>query len=1149
MFSNLRSALKKVIIIFLIIALTYANFVLVGNNIVKGLISYAKDETGIGLKEQLITEQELVTNKVYEIDGEEKRVVQIELTTGVNSKEYPLKETNIVLKTNIINETLEDVKITNLNKNSYTKGTWTVEDEEIKINLVNENEELTQKEEGLDKLLVTYIFQYNKDEKVEYIEKAIKSVAIKTYANSEASRTFEGGRYEEIELENDILTLNIENKDIHKTTIKDGKVAYAENLKLDFGYRKDISTFEIKDEINDIYNGEEVNEEIAKKYVKTIMNKEDLENLLKDEGFVTVFDAENEKTLVKITKEYIEGLTSGEKTEVKIKDDEESQEELRAYITVDEKNITIEYVGNVSKLQMKFENIAKQSESDIENAKFEIKNEKEISNIADINNIDYLLEKVKYTLDEEEKETESKIIFKDTITKATVTVDNTTWEVGKANQVNYTITLDTTSEKTDLFVNPIFLLEMPKNVEVNTANSKFTIVNNNGAFTGKKVFVTTVLGQQYVAIVLEGSQTKDTIADGNAQINLSLELNVKENANPEDVSTKLYYQNSEVTAYESGMGFDSAQVDVSLILKSEEQEEIGELDNNEKDAELEVELSTDLEEKMIRQNEEFKYVVNIRNYSGKQQNALLEVNIPEEISIKDVITISMDEENQILKEQLEYSYSDEEQKLTANVPEIKEAKISEKYSEEYDTNIKVVDPATTTIEITAVAKKLQEGVWNKKISNEAVVVLKDQKEYKSPKIDLTISDTFLETTINKIPDEVNLADEVNLEVKITNKGLFEATYVKLNIDIPEEISDLSLQYITASNSDESDKEIIDVSIINNNYSNTTIRVPGEHTFSLIIKGKIVKETSEDKLITIKGTLNDEAIEWNTKVIKKTDEPTNPDQPSNPDTPIGPTDPTNPDKPTEPDNPENPDEPTNPSDPENPNNPDNPSNPDKPNEPNKPTIPKEEITEGFDLNLKQYLSKITVTNAQGTTTYNYENTNFAKIEIPTKYMNGSTVTLEYKIIVGNAGTIPGYARKIVDYLPEGLSFSSETNPDWYKGDDGNLYSVALMDKLLESGQTEELKIVLTKNMNNNNTGTITNVVEIYEASNDENVEDINSIPGDKIEGQNDMSKVEVIIAVGTGKIALYITLTVLVLAILGFGINKVRKITLRKKEVL
>lgn len=1129
MFSNLKSTLKKVIIIFLIIALTYANFVLVGNNIVKGLISYASDETGIGLKEQLITEQELVTNKVYEIDGEEKRVVQIELTTGVNSKEYPLKETNIVLKTNIINETLEDVKITNLNKNSYTKGTWTVEGEEIKINLVNENEKLTQKEEGLDKLLVTYIFQYNKDEKVEYIEKAIKSVAIKTYANSEASRTFEGGRYEEIELENDILTLNIENKDIHKTTIKDGKVTYTENLKLDFGYRKDISIFEIKDEINDIYNGEEVNEEIAKKYVKTIMNKEDLENLLKEEGFVTVFDAENEKTLVKITKEYIEGLTLGEKTEVKIKDDEESQEELRAYITVDEENITIEYVSSISKLQIKFENIAKQSENDIENAKFEIKNEKEISNITDTNNIDYLLEKVKYTLGEEEKETESKITFKDTITKATVAVDNTKWEVGKTNQVNYTITLDTTSEKTDLFVNPIFLLEMPKNVEVNTANSKFTIVNNNGAFTGKKVFVTTVLGQQYVAIVLEGAQTKDTIVDGNAQINLSLELNVKENANTEDVATKLYYQNSGVTAYESGMGFDSAQVDVSLVLKNEEQEEIGEEDA---DDNVTINLNS-ITEKIVKQEEKIEYIVYIDNYKTKEiKNLQLKDALPEGITLQDVVELTDYDGESILsaKEQkIEYEYDSDTRTLLVNIEKLSPANNSEDGENAY------LIPSTKVLKIVVKTDKLNE-CYSKEIKNQVELIL-ENKKLETNEVIHTVSDAFLEINLQKLEDKIYENQKVKFRINVTNKGLFDAKQKKYKVNASENIELLNAKYGFVEDGKET--EVGTSTSSSDKYEQTLIDIPMGKTFYIELEAIIKKQenTNEAQII---GDFDGQEVKWKIGDIEDEEkpdvpgEPGNPEIPKEPDTPIEPTDPINPDEPTKPDNPEKPNEPA------------NPDNPEKPDEPNKPTIPDEERTEGFDLSLKQYLSKITVTNSQGTTTYDYENTNFAKIEIPAKYMNGSTVTLEYKIIVGNAGTISGYARKIVDYLPEGLNFSSETNPDWYKGDDGNLYSVALMDKLLEPGQTEELKIVLTKNMNNNNTGTITNVAEIYEASNDENVEDINSIPGDKIEGQNDMSKVEVIIAVKTGRIALYVVLTMLVLAILGFGINKVRKVTLKDK---
>ena len=170
----------------------------------------------------------------------------------------------------------------------------------------------------------------------------------------------------------------------------------------------------------------------------------------------------------------------------------------------------------------------------------------------------------------------------------------------------------------------------------------------------------------------------------------------------------------------------------------------------------------------------------------------------------------------------------------------------------------------------------------------------------------------------------------------------------------------------------------------------------------------------------------------------------------------------------------------------------------------------------------------------------------KIEIHSKHMNGSKVTLEYKIIVKNEGTIPGYVGKIVNYKEKDLSFNQNINKNWYVGEDGNIYSVALADKLLNPGETTEAIIVLEKQMTNDNVGTITNLVEISEEANSENVEDINSIPGDKIEGQNDMSKVEVLVSTSTGTIILYTTLALVVISILGVGFYKVRKITLNKK---
>ena len=1180
MFNNVGTKTKKILIVLLIITLTYSSFALAGKGIVKGLISYAEDGEEIRLKDRLISNQNLITNKVYEINGEQKRVVQIELETGINSKDYPIKETNITLKTNILSETLEDVKVTSLNKNSYTDGTWTLEGEEVKINLSNSNETLTEKKQGTDKLLVTYIFQYNKDEEVTYIENALKKVEVKTYEKGEASRTFTGGRYEDIDLENDILSLSIENKDIHKTTIKDATVVYEETLNLDFGYRKNISTYIIEDEINDIYGNDEVNTEVTSKYVKTVINKANLLYLLGDEGTLTIKDSESGKVLANITKEYIEGLKADVRTEHKVKDEESENEELRSYITSSENNVTIEYAVEASKLQVKFENIAEQSTDNILDANFEIKNEKEISNITDLTKIDYLTEKVKYTVNEAEKEVESKITFKDTITRAKLEIDNDKWVLGKANKINFKITLDTNTEKSELYKNPTFIIELPASVSaVNRENSSFTLANDNGAFINKLVYVTSVLGKQYVVIMLNGEQTPETVLDGNTEINLALELVLKENEESTE-NTKMYYQNSTVTAYESGTGFDSCEVGVSLILENNDNEVIDEQpaqptqpENPETPEEPEnifVTLRREPEDKIVRQGDKIEYWVNIDNFEEEKQNNVKFTDvIPEGLTFKKVNLMKYDTATSTYKEQeTNYKYDEKTRILSVEIPELEKPIESKETDAETNEEITTRRAQTTTLKITVETNKLEEGIYSKQIENKAEIELENGEKYTSKTDTVTISDAFISMTA-KVPENVKENEEIEIEVNIKNDGLLDGKVKKLKLNIPEEITNLSLEYGIV----DSEEGKGEVTIISNEYSREDILVPAGKTFCLKIKG-IAQSVEAAKQVEIKLTLDDTETKWNTEITDEPGEnpdnpenpdgpkdPTNPDNPENPDGPKDPTNPDNPENPdgpkdpTNPDNPENPDgpkDPTNPDNPENPDgpkdptNPDNPENPDGPKDPTNPDNPSEPSQEGFDLSLKAYINKITVTNAQGTTVYNYDKANFAKIEIPRKQMNGTTVALEYKIIVKNEGTVEGYARKIADYLPEGLKFNSEINKDWYLAEDGNIYSVALADKLLKPGETSELTIVLTKQMTNENQGTIKNIMEIYETSNEQNLEDINSVPGDKVEGENDMSTVEVLITVATGTTILYISLTLGVLVLIGLGIYEVKKVALNKK---
>ena len=169
---------------------------------------------------------------------------------------------------------------------------------------------------------------------------------------------------------------------------------------------------------------------------------------------------------------------------------------------------------------------------------------------------------------------------------------------------------------------------------------------------------------------------------------------------------------------------------------------------------------------------------------------------------------------------------------------------------------------------------------------------------------------------------------------------------------------------------------------------------------------------------------------------------------------------------------------------------------------------------FDLQLDKYISKISVQNSKGTKTYDYNNSTFAKVEIHRKQIEGSVVVLEYTIKVKNNGELAGYAKSVIDYLSNGLTFSSELNPDWYLS--GNeLYTNKLANEIIYPGEEKEVKLVLTKTMTNENTGVINNRAEIAEDYNEYGNKDINSTPNNNISGENDMGSADVIIGVATG----------------------------------
>ncbi len=202
-----------------------------------------------------------------------------------------------------------------------------------------------------------------------------------------------------------------------------------------------------------------------------------------------------------------------------------------------------------------------------------------------------------------------------------------------------------------------------------------------------------------------------------------------------------------------------------------------------------------------------------------------------------------------------------------------------------------------------------------------------------------------------------------------------------------------------------------------------------------------------------------------------------------------------------------------------------------------------VAEKFDLRLDKYISKVTITTqSKGTKVYNYNNSKITKREVKQKDVNNSTMVIEYKIVVTNEGQIPGYAKKIIDYLPQNVKFSSELNKDWYIADNnGTVFNTSLANKKIEPGQSQEIKLVLSVNITDKTIGTnINNNAEIYESYNEQGIEDYDSKEANMIETEDDISNADVILSIATGKIIIYVVFTFCIISLISIGIYVIKK---------
>ncbi len=203
---------------------------------------------------------------------------------------------------------------------------------------------------------------------------------------------------------------------------------------------------------------------------------------------------------------------------------------------------------------------------------------------------------------------------------------------------------------------------------------------------------------------------------------------------------------------------------------------------------------------------------------------------------------------------------------------------------------------------------------------------------------------------------------------------------------------------------------------------------------------------------------------------------------------------------------------------------------------------------FDLSLLKWVSKVYITENGETTIRETGHTGLedpepiVKVDLDRKKLDEVTVKFGYVIKITNEGEIAGYAKEVSDYIPEGLTFLKEDNPDWEEKD-GKIVTRKLENTLLQPGESATVEVILTWINDDENLGLKVNIAEISEDYNEDDAKDIDSTPDNQKEGEDDIDDAPVMLTVKTGNMPTYITLILVILLMLASGIILIKKYVL------
>ena len=413
--------------------------------------------------EDVVLSQEVITNKIYNIDGANKRVVQLQVKSKIQDNKAPVKSSVIEIENPQIGIDPEEVKVASYGTEATNgmESLWTSKTEngvtsiEI-LNNANDDGIVSWRKNAEDIFVVTYIYDYVEEENVE-LSTFVSNVknTVEVYGRTE--ETLENTNelsLEAIAEEGNIVKLeNSITKDLYKGKMYIGEdTTYEEKTMLYVPYSEIANTITIEDKKDVALAATEEGQEpgivegISTYYKTTKINKEDAQKVLGTEGTIKVYNAE---------------------------DKTEAIQEIALSEEVEGDYYTVSYGEDVSKIVIEMTSAKAEGAIEILNEKvIIITDNSEVAKAVQIKTNKNLLvtdtiiiEENSNTIEIENLDVVNTVSLLEPKTTFGVSLDKTALSTQVENDLKVTVELIAKDESNKLFNAPAIVVELPAEIE------------------------------------------------------------------------------------------------------------------------------------------------------------------------------------------------------------------------------------------------------------------------------------------------------------------------------------------------------------------------------------------------------------------------------------------------------------------------------------------------------------------------------------------------------------------------------------------------------------------------------------------------------------------------------------------------------------